>query len=122
MELTNIANRIPRSVRGGPKTLKQLGISETQSSRWQALAVNPKAVAKYLRDGSDVPTKAPRAGVTLVSQLAWSRPGGFCPSVTGPADQGRSVHKPSWTCQSRDLEFEIGSSQQTEDQLDTVLA
>lgn len=39
-----------------PKTLKQLGISETQSSRWQTLAENPKAVEKYLRDEPDVPT------------------------------------------------------------------
>jgi hypothetical protein len=50
----------PRSVRAsnasGSKTLAQLGISETQSSRWQQLAENPKAVEKYLRNEQDIST------------------------------------------------------------------
>lgn len=40
------------------KTLKQLGLTRDQSSRWQQLAENPKAVERYLRDEEDVPTTA----------------------------------------------------------------
>lgn len=35
--------------RSDAQTLKELSISETQSSRWQRLAENPKAVERYLR-------------------------------------------------------------------------
>jgi len=32
------------------KTLEQLGLSKQQSSRWQELAQNPKAVERYLKE------------------------------------------------------------------------
>lgn len=40
------------------KTLEQLGLSKQQSSRWQELAQNPKAVERYLKEEQDVPTTA----------------------------------------------------------------
>jgi hypothetical protein len=56
----------------GAKTLEQLGITETQSSRWQTLAENPKAVEKYLREAQDVPTTT--AALAAVKPMAQSPP------------------------------------------------
>lgn len=47
------------------KTIKELGLSASQSSRWQQLAENPKAVERYLRDEEDVPTTAGGDGVEV---------------------------------------------------------
>jgi hypothetical protein len=43
----------PSQRASGAKTLKQLAISLTQSSRWQQLAENPKAVERYVREVID---------------------------------------------------------------------
>jgi hypothetical protein len=40
------------------KKISDLKLSDDQSARWQKLAENPKAVEKYLREETDVPTTA----------------------------------------------------------------
>lgn len=53
-----LGGRATRPANNPPKTLKELGISKDQASRWQTMAQNPKAVEKYLRETDDVPTTA----------------------------------------------------------------
>ncbi len=81
-----------RSVRGVEKTLAELGVSETQSSRWQGLADVPEDQFEAAFAGSDMPTTSgilastktekPRDKVDEQALWLWGRLQDFDPCGT----------------------------------------